>query len=210
MLYFDSENAARQYGWTIVSRSNETPVLYRGNEYQIAKATRKLSPIRIFFQSLLLGIICLVSLGIALASRRICQMKREVTYGKVVSKIFCKTFNQFTIAHPDGFNYEGETVDGKPHGKGVCTYPEGSEFASYKGDWENGQPHGKGELITPEGDRIEATFNNGEPEGEMICKNTDGTKIKWTIRGERKYSGRYIQHLTNNERPRPSIPPEWI
>lgn len=45
---------------------------------------------------------------------------------------------------PDGRVYEGEVLDGRPHGKGKLTYADGG---SYEGEWLGGEPHGKGKVI---------------------------------------------------------------
>ena len=36
---------------------------------------------------------------------------------------------------PDGTVYDGEWIEGKPNGMGMCTYPD---TAKYTGSWLNG------------------------------------------------------------------------
>ena len=46
----------------------------------------------------------------------------------------------------DGSLYEGEVVDGKPHGKGKQILTNGS---IYEGDFADGKRHGKGKMAYP-------------------------------------------------------------
>eukprot|EP00984_Skeletonema_dohrnii_P022531 scaffold11656_cov85-Skeletonema_dohrnii-CCMP3373.AAC.2 len=50
--------------------------------------------------------------------------------------------------------YEGDLVNGKPHGRGKWTYSNG---AVYEGEWKNGKKHGKGKW----------TYSHGTYEGEF-------------------------------------------
>jgi len=47
-----------------------------------------------------------------------------------------------------GKKYVGEFKDGKEHGKGTYTYPDG---VKYEGEWKDGKEHGHGTLTTPDG-----------------------------------------------------------
>ena len=61
-----------------------------------------------------------------------------------------------------GGSYEGQTVDGIPHGKGRMTYKEGSY---YDGDWSNGIMHGKGKFYDSKNNIMqEGVYDKG------ICK----------------------------------------
>ena len=44
--------------------------------------------------------------------------------------------------------YDGEWKDGKHHGKGIYTWPDGHE---YNGEWEEGKEHGMGTFTSPFG-----------------------------------------------------------
>lgn len=50
--------------------------------------------------------------------------------------------------YPDGKIYEGEWLDGKPHGQGIKAWPDGRK---YDGLWSLGKPIGKGRKIYPDG-----------------------------------------------------------
>lgn len=41
---------------------------------------------------------------------------------------------------PDGMVYEGDFLNGHPHGKGCTTFPDGSK---YKGEFKLGMKHGE-------------------------------------------------------------------
>lgn len=48
-----------------------------------------------------------------------------------------------TIVFSNGDVYEGDIVDGKPHGNGTCTYKNGDV---YEGEWEDGRRNGFGTM----------------------------------------------------------------
>lgn len=49
-------------------------------------------------------------------------------------------------------------MDGKPHGLGVKTWPDGRK---YDGTWDMGKPTGKGKKIYPDGRAKEGYWDNG-------------------------------------------------
>ena len=66
--------------------------------------------------------------------------------------------------------YEGETLNGVPHGKGKKTFADGSH---YEGDFVNGTPTGKGKATYPDGTVYEGNFVNGaiHDKGKMTHQN---------------------------------------
>lgn len=65
------------------------------------------------------------------------------------------------IEFDDGRRYEGEVnAQGKPHGKGVSTWPDGHR---YEGEFRDGLPNGQGVYTWPDGRRHEGEFRDGEP-----------------------------------------------
>jgi len=85
-----------------------------------------------------------------------------------------------------GSHYEGQTnSEGKKHGKGRCTYIDGSyydgswqddkkhgwgelkmrEGTTYKGEWEHDHKNGNGKLFLPNGDVVTTTFKNDRKNG---------------------------------------------
>ena len=85
-----------------------------------------------------------------------------------------------TIDNEEG-HYEGETQNGKPHGKGtlhnISSESDGKIYVSplrpnfhhyqftYTGDFENGLPNGEGNIKFENGDIYEGEFYNGKIEG---------------------------------------------
>ena len=59
--------------------------------------------------------------------------------------------------------YEGEYLNGEPHGYGVYTYPFGQK---YEGQWVNGTENGQGKYIWDSGYSYEGDFANGLRHGE--------------------------------------------
>jgi len=74
--------------------------------------------------------------------------------------------------------YEGETLNGVPHGKGKLTFNDGGY---YEGDFVNGLPHGKGKRVfKPKGivtqyQSYEGNFANGKMNGKGTLYYTDGS-----------------------------------
>ena len=63
----------------------------------------------------------------------------------------------------DGDIYEGDIVDGKPHGKGKLTSPDGDV---YEGDFVNGKPNGKGKYTYADGGVYEGDYVDGKRTGK--------------------------------------------
>jgi len=81
----------------------------------------------------------------------------------------------------DDAEYEGETVDGKAHGKGIVTWRNGDSYFGqfdmnkrtgkgifywkngkrYEGDFVNGEITGNGKFLWPNGDQLEGEFLKG-------------------------------------------------
>ena len=66
------------------------------------------------------------------------------------------------MTFPDGSSYEGEVLDGAPHGIGRRVYANGSWYA---GEWLNGQRQGWGVSQTG-GERYEGLWSHGVPTGD--------------------------------------------
>jgi hypothetical protein len=85
----------------------------------------------------------------------------------------------------DGSVYEGEFFNGKPHGRGTITYPDGSfKKGEWRGDKFNGvlfpAPNrlipatGKGKLKSKDGAVYEGDIVNGKPHGKGKMTYPDG------------------------------------
>ncbi|KDO22090.1 hypothetical protein SPRG_12076 [Saprolegnia parasitica CBS 223.65] len=65
-----------------------------------------------------------------------------------------------------GFNYDGEFLDGRPHGVGKATYSSDASFATYSGEWAHGCFDGVGTLQYRDGSVYAGTFVKGERHGQ--------------------------------------------
>ena len=63
-----------------------------------------------------------------------------------------------TMKYDSGAVYEGQFKDGKQHGKGKYTAPDGYQ---YDGQWVNGVIQGKGKAKFPNGSVYEGEFKDG-------------------------------------------------
>ena len=61
--------------------------------------------------------------------------------------------------YSDGSHYEGEFLNGDPHGQGICLYQNGDRYA---GEWYRNQPNGKGKMIYHNGDVLEGAWQEGQ------------------------------------------------
>lgn len=68
------------------------------------------------------------------------------------------------IINDELFDYEGDVLDGMPHGEGHMTYKDDDYFIEYEGSFLNGKEHGKGRQVTSEG-TYEGDFVEGRPKG---------------------------------------------
>ncbi|MFZ5572048.1 MAG: hypothetical protein ACOZF0_16740 [Thermodesulfobacteriota bacterium] len=67
--------------------------------------------------------------------------------------------------------YEGEFLNGKPHGKGTYSWHNGDV---YKGDWVEGMRSGWGTLKRPNGAYYEGEWKNGNREGNGAYRWQNG------------------------------------
>lgn len=71
------------------------------------------------------------------------------------------------------FVYEGEVKNNVADGKGRCVYSDGRE---YIGEWKEGKMHGEGILSWPNGARYEGSFENDRRNGKGTAIQADGAK----------------------------------
>jgi len=83
---------------------------------------------------------------------------------------------------PDGTKYEGMTLAGKFHGRGIYTYPNGDIYA---GEFRFGKIQGEGQF----------TFTNGNKYVGSVSENTMHGKGKMTF----ATGGHYIGYFANNQ-----------
>ena len=66
------------------------------------------------------------------------------------------------VTFPGGSRYEGDVLDGQPHGLGRVKFPDGS---SYEGEFDSGRMHGQGTGTFPDGQRYVGEWKNDLPHG---------------------------------------------
>lgn len=71
--------------------------------------------------------------------------------------------------------YEGEALNGKPHGKGIYYYANGARSV---GEWKNGRLNGKGAVYDVDGSKIyDGEWKNGRFNGKGILYHPNGLKL---------------------------------
>jgi len=72
--------------------------------------------------------------------------------------------------------YEGETANGKPHGKGkIIKNPGKTNETTYEGDFVDGHFHGKGKMKFSNGEVYEGDFVNGSAHGKGKLTSSYGS-----------------------------------
>ena len=80
--------------------------------------------------------------------------------------------NNQIITYPDGSQYTGQVVNGKPSGQGRIQWANGD---TYEGQWRNEQPHGRGKKTFLDGSIYEGEFARGQQQGKGQLIYPDGT-----------------------------------
>ena len=78
--------------------------------------------------------------------------------------------------YEDGSVYVGEMKkDGKRHGKGTLTLPDGEK---YEGEFKDGKYNGRGTLTLADGEKYEGEFREGR-QWNVTFADLDGSKTEW-------------------------------
>lgn len=80
---------------------------------------------------------------------------------------------------PDGSFYQGDIVQGKPHGFGTRVYRDGRR---YSGHFKSGQMHGIGVMLWPGGDRYEGAWLEDLATGSGVLRFADGSLYRGQFR----------------------------
>ncbi|MEO1049270.1 MAG: hypothetical protein AAFX87_01500 [Bacteroidota bacterium] len=97
-------------------------------------------------------------------------------------------WNRFTI---NGIYYDVEIQDGRIHGKGNVTWPDGS---SYSGAWNNNQISGPGTYKWSNGDRYEGSFRNNKRHGYGTMYWNDGSKYGGVWKEDKRHGKGRMWH----------------
>ena len=107
------------------------------------------------------------------------ENNKNIDYGKYVGGIQDgKRHGIGTLTSPDGDKYVGEFRNGKKHGYGTHTFSNGDK---YVGEYKDGELNGQGTLTSPDGDKYVGKFRNGKKHGQGTF-SLSGSKIyegKW-------------------------------
>ena len=88
----------------------------------------------------------------------------------------------------DGYIYEGEWLDGYPHGHGTKTYGDGY---IYEGEWLNGKNHGHGKFVYPDGGVYQGEWEKDKITGLGTHTYADGAVFEgYRDDGVRKGQGK--------------------
>jgi uncharacterized caspase-like protein len=80
---------------------------------------------------------------------------------------------QGTWTHPDGRKYVGEHKDGTLHGQGTYTWASGNK---YIGEFKDGKQHGQGTITWSNGDKYAGEFKDGKRHGQGTITWSNGDK----------------------------------
>jgi hypothetical protein len=88
------------------------------------------------------------------------------------------TGNGLMIYYTTDDTYEGGLVKGNRNGKGIYKWKTGSSSGrTYNGDWENGKMHGYGLLTNPDGSKLyEGAFYKGEYHGFGVLYSANNSR----------------------------------
>lgn len=96
---------------------------------------------------------------------------------------------QARLRWPDGRVYDGNWVNGQPHGAGTEILPDGSR---YEGTWRRGERHGEGTSTSPDGE-YSGGWAHGRRQGQGTFRGSDGSRYDghWH-QGQRSGYGRFV------------------
>jgi hypothetical protein len=83
----------------------------------------------------------------------------------------------------NGSQWDGEWLDGKPHGKGVGTFANGNR---YEGEMRNGRFGGRGVLVAEDGTRYEGVWVDGRRNGQGLVTYPNGNRYEGSWRNDKR------------------------
>ena len=82
--------------------------------------------------------------------------------------------------------YVGDYKDGKPHGQGTITYPDGAMFV---GEFKDGKSHGQGTYTWPDGDKYVGEYKANKMHGRGTFTFSNGDKYSGKWRNDQLFEG---------------------
>lgn len=150
----------------------------------------------------------------------ICKSKENMLSTDVVlierfSGVGC-LYSEHEIWGESVLKYEGDFMDGKRVGKGVCYWDDGSRYEGdwrddkregfgfitfgsgswYQGQWKNGKREGQGEYVWSSGARYRGGFSQGLKHGRGFYSFPDGTRYEGEYQNGKKH-GKGIFYYAN-------------
>jgi len=101
-----------------------------------------------------------------------------------------KPHGQGTLTWPDGKKYIGEFRDGERHGLGETTWPDGQK---YVGEWQSDKRHGRGTMTWSSGEKYSGGFVNGKRCKPLIYKSPHTLKSPYEP-GGREFESLRARH----------------
>jgi len=101
-----------------------------------------------------------------------------------------KPHGEGTYTYPDGSKYVGQFKDGKRDGQGIYTWQRGNVFNKYVGQWKDDKRDGQGTLTWPsDGAKYVGQFKNDKAHGKGTTYDSNGKIIDKGTWHEGKYVG---------------------
>ena len=97
---------------------------------------------------------------------------------------------------PEGWRYEGEERDGKPHGRGVLVV-DGDDGARFEGEFRDGEPDGLFVMTDSDGSYAEFEYRDGKMHGDLIV-TSGNTSIEGGFR-DGKIHGLFVLEQSTAE-----------
>ncbi|MBN1363670.1 MAG: hypothetical protein JW976_02585 [Syntrophaceae bacterium] len=110
---------------------------------------------------------------------------------KEVKSISENSNNREILTFADGTKYEGNIVNGQPHGRGTYTWANGNK---YEGDWADGKMSGMGTYTCSNGKQFTGDFENNKPVGftiNCVLQNSGNISIPRRTMSEYQRQGSY-------------------
>lgn len=112
--------------------------------------------------------------------------------------------NCFGTGEEQGHIYVGEFKDGKAHGQGTYTWPNGNK---YVGEWLNAEIHGQGTYTWASGEfahgkkrvKYVGEHKDGKPHGQGTMTWIDGEKYVGEFENDRRYGQGTMTYPTGNK-----------
>ena len=94
----------------------------------------------------------------------------------------------------DGGTYTGGVVDGRAHGQGTWTHPEGYQ---YVGQFKDDNLHGRGALTAADGNKYVGEFKDNKMHGQGTYTWPNGDRYVGEWKDDKQWQG--IEYLSSGE-----------